>query len=64
MLLCNYVVCMCVCMHVLAYASVWLCRYVGMCGVCVHTPPSLSFSFLFCLCASVQGGARGEDRFQ
>lgn len=51
-------------MHVLAYASAWLCRYVSMCGVCMHTPPSLSSSSLLCLCASVQGGVRGADRFQ
>lgn len=51
-------------MHVLAYVSLWLYRYVGMFSVYVSTPPSLSSSFLFCLCASVQGGAGGEDRFQ
>lgn len=36
----------------------------SMCCVCAHTPPSFCFSFLFCLCASMQGGARSEDRFQ
>lgn len=55
MILCDYVVCMCQYAHTCC---------ASMCCVCARTPPSFCFSFLLCLCASVQGGARSEDRFQ
>lgn len=43
-----------VCMQVLAYASVWLCRYVSMCSVCscALLLPSVPHSLLpLCICA-------------